>query len=153
LQESLQKVETDRKKLESDQRSFDEKKKNENELFLQKLTQERKKMESEVQEQLRKSISADYENKLTLLERANQDNEEKLRISQKLELKMLKKEQEQHNKEAELEIQVHKKLQQEREQIAEQIRKQEMDRNQAKENEYHLRLKEMEKQLDDQKKL
>ena len=153
LQESLRKTEAERKKLEDDRRSFEEKKKNENELFLQKLAQERKKMESEIQVQLRKSISGDYENKLTLLEKANKENEEKLRQSRKLELEMLQKEKDLQNKEAELEIRLQRKLQEEREVIAEQIRKQEINKNLIRENEHLLRLKEMEKQLEDQKKL
>ena len=77
LNQSLTKVEEEKKKLEADQFQFEEKKKKENEIFAQKLQQEKLKLESEIQEQLRKSISADYENKLRLLQNNNSDNEEK----------------------------------------------------------------------------
>ncbi len=153
LNDSLNKMDTEKKKLEEDLRAFEEKKRKENELFVQKIAQERKKMEAEVQEQLRKSISADFENQLRMLETANKDNEEKLKASRVKELAFLKKEQELVNKEADLEIQVQKQLQAGREQMAEQIRRQELEKNTIRENEYHLKLKEMEKQLEDQKKL
>ncbi|MEO7047116.1 MAG: DUF2130 domain-containing protein, partial [Ferruginibacter sp.] len=65
----------------------------------------------------------------------------------------LKKVQELKNKEEELELEVQKKLQQERAQVTEQIRKQEAEKNSLKENEYNLKQKELEKQLEDQKKL
>lgn len=153
LQQSLHKVEADKLKLEAEQSLFEEKKKKENELFLQKLQQEKLKMEAEIQEQVRKNISADYENQLRILTDNKTESEEKLKEARKKELDFMKKEQELKNKEQELELDVQKKLQQERIQITEQIRKQELDKHSVKDNEYNLRLKELEKQLEDQKKL
>ena len=57
------------------------------------------------------------------------------------------------NKEAELEIQLQKKLQEERGQLTQQIQKQEAERSALKENELLLKLKEKEVQLEEQKKL
>ena len=139
--------------LEKQQKEFEEKKKKENELFADKLQKEKQKLETELQEQLRKSISGDYENQLKMLQQANQDNEEKLKISRQKELEFLKKEQELKNKEAELEILLQKKLQEERIFVTEQIRKQETEKNSLKETEFQMKVKELEKQLDDQKKL
>ena len=56
------------------------KRKKENELFAQKIIQEKQKIEAELQQQLRKSITADFENKLRILEDSNKDNEEKLKL-------------------------------------------------------------------------
>lgn len=153
LQQSLSKVEDDKKKLEADLLQFEEKKKRENEIFTQKLQQERIKIESELQEQLRKNISADYENQLRVLRENKDETEEKLKEARKKELDFLKKMQDLQTKEAELDLEVQKKLQQERQLITEQIRKQEIEKNTLKDNEYNLKLKELEKQLDDQKKL
>ncbi len=153
LQTSLNKIEDDKKKLEADQLQFEEKKKKENEIFAQKLQQERQKLETEVQEQVRTKLSSDYENKLKLLQDNNAESEEKLKEARKKELDFLKKEQEFKNKEQELELEIQKKLQQERIQITEQIRKQELEKHSLKDNEYNLKLKELEKQLEDQKKL
>jgi flagellar biosynthesis GTPase FlhF len=52
-----------------------------------------------------------------------------------------------------MEIEIQRKMQSERNQIVEQIKKQEIEKNQLKETEHQLRIKEFEKQLDDQKKL
>ena len=153
LQQSLSKIEGDKKKLEDDQQQFEEKKKRENEIFAQKLQQEKLKMETELQEQLRKSISSDYENRVRMLEENNKDNEEKLKEARKKELDFLQKEQQLKNKEAELELTLQKKLQEERASLSEQIRNQEQEKNALKENEFQLKLRELHLQLDEQKKL
>jgi hypothetical protein len=153
LQESLSQINNDKKKLEEDQKAFEEKKKKENELFQQKLQQEKLKLESELQQQLRKSIASDYENQLRLLKQSAEENEEKLKTARQKELEFLKKEQEIKNKEQELEIILQKKLLQERNLLVQQIRKEEESRNSLKETEYQLKLKELEKQLEDQRRL
>jgi hypothetical protein len=153
LNQSLSKMEEDKRKLSADLQLFEEKKKKENELFAQKLQQEKLKMETEIQEQLRKSISADYENKLRLLQNNNNDNEEKLKEARKKELEFLQKEQQLQNREAELEITLQKKLQEERSSLTAQIRHQENEKNSLKETGYQLKLKELELQLNEQKKL
>ncbi len=121
--------------------------------FETQLQEEKKKTQQETEEYTRKSIAADFENKLRLLEQNNKNNEEKLKEARLQQLEILKREQELKNKEAELELEVQKKLQLEREKLSEDIRKLEEQRIAAKETEFQLRLKEMEKQLEDQKKL
>ena len=153
LNQSLSKVEEDKKKLEADLQQFEEKKKKENEIFAQKLQQEKLKLETEIQEQLRKSISADYENKVRMLQDSNNNNEEKLKEARQKELEFLQKEQQLKNKEAELEITLQKKLQEERNSLTEQIRHQENEKNSLKETSYQLKLKELDLQLNEQKKL
>lgn len=153
LQQSLGKIELDKKKLQDEQTQFEEKKKKENEIFSQRLQQEKLKMETELQEQLRKSIAADYENKLRMLENNSKENEEKLKEARRKELDFLQKEQILQNKEAELELTLQKKLQQERTTLTETIRHQEVEKNALKETALQLKLKEMQLQLDEQKKL
>ena len=77
LQQSLDTVEAEKKQLQEAQQKFDETRKNANEIFAQKLQQEKQKLETELQEQLRKSIAADFENQLKMLETNNKDNEDK----------------------------------------------------------------------------
>jgi hypothetical protein len=153
LNQSLEKVEEDKKKLATDLLLFEEKKKKENEIFAQKLHQEKLRLEKDIQEDLRKSISADYENQLRMLQEKDNNNEEKLREARKKELEFLQKEQQLQNKEAELDITLQKKLQEERSKLSEQIRHQENEKNLLKETTYQLKVKELEMQLDDQKKL
>ena len=127
--------------------------KKKNEEFQAKLDEEKKRLQQSLEENIRKNIGADFENKLKLAEQNNKDNEEKLKQARQQQLEFLKKEQELKNKEAELELSVQQKLQEEREKLSAEIRKLEEQRVAAKETEFQLRLKELEKQLEDQKKL
>ncbi|MFL5741595.1 MAG: DUF2130 domain-containing protein [Flavisolibacter sp.] len=153
LNQSMNQVHTERKKLEEAQREFEEKRKKENELFSQKIQQEKQKMEAEIQQQLRKSIAEDYENQLRLLKQNALESEEKLKSARQKEFEFLKKEQELKTKEEELDIQLQKRLIEERQVLLHQVRKEEGDRIQLKETEYQLKLKELEKQLEDQRRL
>ena len=119
----------------------------------QKAQAEKVALQKQIEENLRKNISADFENKVRMLEQNNKDNEEKLKTSRQKELAFLQKEQEFKNKEAELELTVQKKLRTEREKLSEELRKIEEQKVAARENEFNLKVKELEKQLDDQKKL
>lgn len=113
----------------------------------------KRKKEKELEENLRKNIALDFETKLRLLEQNNKDNEEKLKGARQKEADFLRKEQDLKNKEAEIDLTVQKQLQMAREKLTEDIRKIEEQKVANKESEYQLRLKELEKQLDDQKKL
>jgi hypothetical protein len=119
----------------------------------QKAEEWKRKKEKELEESLRKNISSDFETKLRLLEQNNKDNEEKLKQARQQQLDFLKKEQELKNKEAELELSVQKKLQEEREKLSGEIRKLEEQRIAARETEFQLRMKEMEEKLEAQRKL
>ncbi|MEO6489722.1 MAG: DUF2130 domain-containing protein [Ferruginibacter sp.] len=153
LNESLVKLEDEKKKLESEQMMFEEKKKKENEIFAQKLQQERQKLETEIQEQVKKNVARDFENKIRMLENNNTETAEKLKEARTKELEFLQREQQMKNKEAENEITFQKKLQQERLQISEQIRTHEAEKNNLKETSYQLKVKELEMQLEEQRKL
>ncbi len=124
-----------------------------NEEFQLKMEEEKKRLQQILEENIRKSISSDYENQLRLLEQSNKENEEKLKQARQQQVEFLKKEQELKTKEEELELSVQKKLQQEREKLSVEIRKLEEQRIAAKETEFQLRMKEMEEKLETQRKL
>ncbi len=132
---------------------FNQQKKLQETAFEQKLAQEKTALQTTIAENLRKSISADFENKLKMSEDANKENEEKLKLARVKEIDFLKKEQEIKTREAELELNVSRKLQEQREELVTQVRKQELEKNNLKETEHQLKVKELEKQLADQKKL
>ena len=113
----------------------------------------KKKKEKELEESLRKNISFDYETKLRLLEENKKENEDKLKSARQKEADFLRKEQDLKNKEAEIDLTVQKQLQKDREKLTEDIRRIEEQKIAVKETDYQLRFKELEKQLDDQKKL
>jgi hypothetical protein len=121
--------------------------------FLRKLEEEKRLIQLNTEQSLRKSISTDYETRMRMLEDTNKDNEEKLKLSRQKELEFLKKEQELKTKEAEMELSVQRRIQEERTKLTEEIRHLETQKTAARENDLLLKMKELEKQLDDQKKL
>ncbi len=124
----------------------------ERELLL-KNENDKKQLQKDLEENLRKKIIGDFENQLTLLQQNNAETEEKLKEARKKELEYYQKEQALKTREEELEIQMQKRMQQEREKLAEEIRRLEYQKTEARDMEHQLRMKELEKQLEDQKKL
>ncbi|MES2330340.1 MAG: DUF2130 domain-containing protein [Bacteroidota bacterium] len=114
---------------------------------------EKKKIQEELQESIRRSVTGDFENQLKMLQQNATESEEKLKEARKKELDFLQKEKQLKTKEEELELQLQRQLMEEREKLKEQLQKEETERVSLKDQEYQLRLKELEKQLDDQKKL
>jgi len=122
-------------------------------LYKKKLEDELKKKAGQAEENLRKTLSADFENQLKMLQQNAADTEEKLKVARSKELEFLQKEQALKTREEELQLQVQRQLLAEREKIKLQLQKEETDRMNVKEEEYKLRNRELEKQIEDQKKL
>ncbi|NML41806.1 DUF2130 domain-containing protein [Chitinophaga sp. G-6-1-13] len=120
---------------------------------IQRVQSEKKRLQESLSEELRKSITADFDNQLASLRETNQEQEARLREARKQELDFLRKEQELKNKEQELELDLQKKLMEARGELAEKIRTEETERNKLKDTEYQMRMRELEKQLEDQRKL
>lgn len=152
-QEVTQQLTAERKRLEEEQKVFEEKKKRENELFAQRVQQEKLKIESELRQEIKKSVSEDYENEMKILKQNMSDNEEKLKQARQKELEFMKKEQELKTKEQELELNLQKRLLEEREVLLQQVKKEENEILKLKETEYLLKLQEKDKLIEDQKKL
>ena len=118
-----------------------------------KLIQEKKLLQQQLQETLRKSISADYENKLQNLQQADAEKEEKLKEARKKELEYLNKERELKSKQDELEIFVQKQLSEEREKMLVEVRKNEEQKVAQIQLDYKLIIAEKDKKIEDQLKL
>jgi hypothetical protein len=123
------------------------------EVFQKKYNEEKKIIQQSLEENLRKTIHGDFENRLALLQQSNDEQQEKLKTARQKELEFLQKEQALKNKEEELEISTQRKLQEERIKIADEIRRLEEQKNQSRETDFQLQLKEKEKQLEDQRRL
>jgi len=123
------------------------------EAFQQKLQAELQKKNAELEASIRKTLASDFENQLSILQQTNKEHEEKLKLAREKELSFLQKEQELKTKEAEFEINLQKKLNQEREKLSIEIRDIEKQKIQQIEHENALKIAELKKQLDDQKKL
>ncbi|MEP6464810.1 MAG: DUF2130 domain-containing protein [Parafilimonas sp.] len=118
-----------------------------------RMMEEKKKLQSDLEISIRKSVGNDYENQLKILQQTTTDNEEKLKEARKKELEFLQKEQHIKRREEELEINFQKKINEEREKLSVEIRKIEDQKKEQLENDYKLKLAEKDKQLEDQKKL
>lgn len=152
FQQTLARLDAEKKKLEDEQKTFEERKKRENELFQQRLQQALQKQEADLQQQLRKSIAAGYENELRLLKQKEQENEERLKEALQKEYEFLKKEQALENKKREMEITVQKRVMEEGNRLAEMIRREEAEKASLKDIEQELKMKEKDVQLEGMKK-
>jgi hypothetical protein len=121
--------------------------------FEQRLNSEKKQLQQTLEDNLRKTISEDFENQLVLLKNSATETEEKLKQSRQKELDFMQRENQLKQKEEEMELAMQRKLYEQRNELTDQIRKQEAERHSIKDTEYQLKVKELEKQLDDQKKL
>lgn len=121
--------------------------------FQVKLEEEKKQLRESLVAAAKQSAAQEYEQQLKVLEQANTENEQKLKEARQQQLDYLQKERALKNKEQELEITLQKKLQEERDALAVEIRKIEEQKMAGKEVEFQLKLKEMEEKLDTQRKL
>jgi hypothetical protein len=117
------------------------------------LEAEKKKLAETLEANIRKQVSSDYDVQLRLLNQQVESNTEKLKQAQQRELEFLTKQQELVNKEKELELQLQRMLLEERSKLSDIIRQEEAEKTALKENEYHLKLKELEEKFEQQRKL
>lgn len=141
-----QKFEKKEFELVSRQKDFEEKKKRENELFQERLEKAEKTLKNDLQEKIRKKLSEEQEDQLKMLQKELNEKSEKVKEYHKAQAEIEKLKREQGELKAAAEAAAQKKL---NEQLAEEklkIRKSEEEKNE-------LRLKELQKQLEDQKRL
>ncbi len=132
---------------------FEAQKKQQELAFEQRLAKEKEALQTAVSENLRKSISADFENRLKMADESNKENEEKLKAARQKELEYLQMANEMKRKEEEMELSIQKKIAEEREKMAVDIRTIENQRLAQAELDFKMKLAEKDKQLEDQKKL
>lgn len=109
---------------------FESEKQQQLKAFDVKLAEEKLKLKDDLEGNLRKSIAADFETKLQMLEGNAKDNEEKLKLAREKELEFLRREQSLKLKEEEMELAFQRKMQEQRNELVEQIRKQEAEKKQ-----------------------
>ncbi|MBS4043729.1 MAG: DUF2130 domain-containing protein [Chitinophagaceae bacterium] len=118
-----------------------------------KAEAEKKALEKELEEKIKTSVAVDFENKLKDLQKADEEKNKKLQEANKREAEFLEKERNFKNKEAEMDLIIQRKLLEERQQMAEQLQKNEALRLEQIREEFQFKLAEKEKQLEDQIKL
>jgi len=117
------------------------------------LAEQKVTIENELAEKLKKDLGAQYEQKIKAMQQNESAMSKQVKDFQEKELEFLKQVQIIQAKEAELELELQRKLVKERESLKAQIQKEEIERGSLKDQEYQLKVKELEKQLDDQRKL
>lgn len=119
------------------------------EVLEKKLEEQKSELLKKVKKEQEEKVAEEFEQMKKLL------YEQKLKLdeSRKKEMEFMNKMQELKNKEEELELTVQKKMLQEREKLKEDLQKIEQEKIALKESEFLLRLKEKDKQLEDQKLL
>ncbi|SKD05398.1 hypothetical protein SAMN05660461_3090 [Chitinophaga ginsengisegetis] len=153
LQEEKDTLLSEKNKMALERRQIETLKQQQEEEVNRRVLAEKKQLQDTMEQELRKTITADFGSQLSALKEANQEQEEKLREARKQELEFLRKEQDLKTKEQELEIDLQKRLLEARSELADQIRREESERNSLRDTEHQLRLRELEKQLEDQRKL
>ena len=132
--------------LEISKAEFEAKKKQENELFAERLEQAKKVSEKEITEKLKKKLEEENKDKVSVMEKELSEKSEKLRELSKTQAELAKVQREKlemkEAMEAENQIKLNESLNVEREKI----RKQEDDKNE-------LKFAALQKRLDDQMKL
>ncbi|MFI5196314.1 MAG: DUF2130 domain-containing protein [Chitinophagales bacterium] len=118
-----------------------------------KMEEEKKALSAQLKKELEKQVGADYEHKLRLLEDTNKTNQAKLSEAREKEMELLKKEQEMITKMQEADLAMQRKIAEERNKLSEIVKKEEEEKSRLRETEYQMKVMEMQKQLDDQKKL
>ncbi len=148
LNHSLQKVEESRKKLEEDQKNFEEKKKKENEIFQQKLAQERIK----IQEEEKKKFLLENESEIALLKEKAQEAELQLKTLKLKEVEVLRLQNQVSELKRDFDIEKDRYLQEQKQKIIEDILNQEKTKFDLAKKEWDIQREQQNKLIDDLKR-
>lgn len=132
--------------LDNAKAEFEAKKKQENELFAERLEQAKKVSEKEITEKLKIKLEEENKDKVSLMEKELSEKSEKLRELSKMEAELAKVQREKLEMKEAIEAAAQKQLNETLAIEKEKIRKQEDDKNE-------LKFAALQKQLEDQKKL
>jgi hypothetical protein len=132
--------------LDKAKAEFEAKKKQENELFAERLEQAKKVSEKEITEKLKKKLEEESKDRVTEMEKELSEKSEKLRELSKMEGEVAKLQREKLEMKEAIEASAQKQLNETRAVEREKIRKQDDDKNE-------LKFAALQKQLEDQKKL
>jgi hypothetical protein len=139
-------IELKNEQFEKAKAEFEAKKKQENELFAERLERERKIAEKEISEKLKIKLEEENKDRLLLMEKELSEKSEKIRELNKMEGEIAKLQREKLEMKDAIQAEAEKQLNAQLNLEREKIRKQEDDKNE-------LKFKELQKQLEEQKKL
>lgn len=141
-QEQEEKLERQREDLKIKEAAFQEKRDKQNEIFAEKLKDELKKKEKA----LKKEVKEQQSEKLKAIEEKLEEEKEKAKAAGKLELELKEMKAAMKDQEEDIKLKLQKELLDKKEDIEAKVIQREAER-------YEMKMKEMTKQLEDQKKL
>jgi len=141
-----QELELKNEQLEKAKAEFEAKKKQENELFAERLEREKKTAEKEITEKIKTKLDEENKDRLVAMEKELSEKSEKLRELNKMTGEIAKLQREKLEMKEAIEAEAQKQLNATLVLERDKIRKQEEEKNE-------LKIKEYQKQSDDQKKL
>jgi len=139
-------LELKNEQLEKAKTEFEAKKKQENELFAERLEREKKTAEKEITEKLKTKLEEENKDRLLLMEKELSEKSDKIRELNKMQGEIAKLQREKLEMKEAIEAEAQKQLNATLVLERDKIRKQEEEKNE-------LKIKEYQKQSDDQKKL
>jgi len=109
--------------------------------------------EEQLQQQLRKNITEEFDGQLKYFQKLLGERDEKLKAASGKEMELLELKEKLMAQEQEMDLKLKRALLEERGKLQETLRKDEDERQKVREQEYQMKVKELEKQLEDQRKL
>ncbi|WP_291275923.1 DUF2130 domain-containing protein [Flavobacterium sp.] len=135
-----------KEQFEKAKAEFEAKKRQENELFAERLEREKKQAERDIAERLKQKLEEENQERIALMNKELAEKSEKIRELNKMEAEIAKLNREKMEMKEAIEAQLQRQLNDQLIQEKEKIRKLEEEKNE-------LKVKELLKQLEDQKKL
>jgi hypothetical protein len=149
LRNSAAQMHKEREVFIQQQKEFEEKKARENELFQKKLEQKLEEEKLKITKEQELKLKEQFETSLKSLEEENLLRKKENTELKHKELNFLKREQELREKEQELELQLQRKLKEERLLIEEKIQKQEQEKTDLRIREFEKKLEQTQKALEE----
>lgn len=141
------------KSFEQKEREFALLKEQQEKTFRQQLESQRAELSAQIAKEQEAKLNEKFEAQIKHLSQTNHDNEARLKEAREKELDFLKKMQDLKNKEQEMDIRMQQELLNARTELSLQVRKEEEEKSKIKEQEFQFRIKEVEQQLEQQRKL
>ncbi len=149
VRQSNKELQKQKEAIALQQKDFEEKKAKENEIFQKRLEQKLEEEKTKISKEQELKIKEQFEANIKKLEEENIERKKENATLKEKELAFLKREEALKEKEQELELQLQRKLKEERELIEEKIVKQEQEKNDLRFKEYEKKIEQTQKALEE----
>jgi hypothetical protein len=146
-------LKAEKQQMEQQQKELDQRREQQDEEIKRRLDAEKKVLEENLSHQLKKNIAEEYDGQLKHFQQLLNEKEEKVARARQVEMEALQLKERLIMQEQEMDIKLKRSLLEERERLQDILKKEEEERTKVRNLEYEMKLKELEKQLDDQRKL